>query len=458
MTMDEHDETIAVLRGVAAGGREATPADVAGAKRVGRRMRRQRRALQAMGSGFVLSAGLGLFVVAGGMSGQGVEVVPASPAAPPAESGATPGPVAPGSKGDGPGKAVAAADAPHEAYVKALLKALGPDFRRGTGMDTMRPGTAIELIPGSPTAKELPSGYGVGVQDQFFTPDRDHVTISSMCKPMVEKGSHESACRPLKLANGRVVEVQDFRTVLGEFTNTRNSTPRGAADGTQLYFQRTPDSFVRLTFLAYDDAKTSSTSRQKAAVDWLGDYTQTLAAVLADPAITPDAPSTSVAGQTDHDRDQAILQKALGGDFTLFEGTVRLEPGSVKYAELPGDTYDATAELSKISSAAFHAACDAKAGLTACETKTLDDGTVVHLRSWADRDATANQMRGESAVYLERKDGRVLLANLEVTGRDITAAQADKHAAGVREWMDSLQSALITAITDPDVVGTPAAS
>lgn len=454
--MDEHDETIAMLRGAAAGGREATPTDVATARHIGRRFRRRRRAVQAVSSGFVLSAGLGLFVVAGGMSGQGVEVVPASPAAPPAEADAKPGPVAPGSKGDGPGKAAAAADSPHEAYVDALLKALGPDFRRGTGLDTQRPGTAIELVPGSPTAKELPPGYGVGVQDQFFTSDTDHVTVSSMCKPMVEKGGHWSACRALKLSNGRVVQVRDQRTVLGEYTNTRNRTPMGAADSTELYFQRTADSFVRLTFLAYDDAKASSTSRQKAAVSWLGGYTQTLAAVLADPAITPDAPSNSVVGQNDHDQDQAILQRALGGDFSLYEGTVLLEPGSVKYAELPGDTYDATAALIKVSSAAFHAACDAKAGLSACETTTLPDGQVVHYRSWADRDATDSQMRGESAVYLQRKDGSVLLVNLEVTGRDITAAQADEHAKVVRQWLNSLQSALITAITDKDVVGTSA--
>jgi hypothetical protein len=439
MTMDEHDETIAMLRGAAVCGREATTADIAAARHVGRKIRRRRHALQAVGSGFVLSAGLGVLVVANGMSGQGIEVVPAPPAAP-------------------PGKAAAAADSPHDAYVDALLKALGPDFRRGTGLDTQRADTAIELIPESPTAKELPPGYGVGVQDQFFTSDTDHVTVSSMCKPMVEKGGHWSACRALKLSNGRVVQVQDQRTVLGEYTNTRNRTPVGAADAIELYFHRSADSFVRLTFVAYDEAATSSTARQKAAVEWLGGYTQTLAEVLADPTITPDAPAESATGQNDHERDQAILQRALGGDFSLFEGSVVLEPGSVKYAELPSDFYEAKAELSKISSAAFHAACDAESGLTACETKTLDDGTVVHLRSRADRDATDSQMRGESAVYLERKDGSVLLANLEVTGRDITAAQADEHAKVVRQWLDSLQSALITAITDKDVVGTSATS
>jgi len=273
---------------------------------------------------------------------------------------------------------------------------------------------------------------------------------------MIEKGLHEDACQPMTLPNGRVVQVQHDRFVPYEYVNIRNSTKFGSSNGLNLFFERADHTIVRLTFGAYDQPASTSAARQKVAATWVDGYTDRLAEVVADQGMSPDAATTAPAEQSDHDRDQAILQSALGPSFTLYDGGVQLEPGSLKSAELPDGTYGAKAELSTITAAAYHAACDAKAGLAACETKTLGDGTVVRLRSWADREATDDQMRGESAVYVERKDGSVLLANLEVTGSNVTAAKADEHAKVVRQWLESLQPALIAAITDEHVAGTPA--
>lgn len=447
--MHEHDETIAMLRGIATDGREATGADVATAMHVGRKIRRRRRAAQAVGSGFVLSAALGVIVVANGMSGQGIEVVPASPAAPPVLGDAKPTP--------GTATAEAKRAVPHqEGNVALLAEALGPDFRPAAE----QPGEGdLNLNPASPSAAGLGSGYAAGARIDVFDPAAGF-SVQSACKPTAEKGVHGSECRAVKLDNGRVVQVQDNRTVPGEWKAARSSSAAGVWDSEMLYFARADGTFVRIEFFAHETTQRPAAAQQEVSDKWLTSYIPRLAKVAADPRVSPKAAAAADnrVQVTDHDRDQAILQRALGGSFSLLDGTVQLEPGSEKAAELPDGTYSATAELSSISSAAFHAACDAKAGLKACETKTLDDGTVVHLRSWADRDATDSEMRGESAVYLQLKDGSVLLANLKVNGRNVNATDADKHATIVRQWLDSLQDALTTAVTDPDVVGAPSSN
>jgi hypothetical protein len=404
-------------------------------------LRRQRRALHAVGSGFVLSAGLGLFVVAGGMNQQPTDVVPASPAV----VKPTPGPAE--------DKAPAAAADMRRANNRLLLDALGKDW---AATDDGEPFGA-ELVRGTASDQGLPDEFavvaGIGVLGKG-----SNVTLAQLCAPMVEKGLHTGSCTPVDTDNGTVY-LQRSYSVPAEWKPAGDRAGIGYLAATAVYLERVDHSLVRVQMVARG-ASTATEAGEKSATSWLGNYDQTLEKVAADRRVQPQADSAkgSSVPVSDHDRDQAILQKALGGSFTLGKGTVDLEPGSQKAAELPSAYYGATAELSKISAAAFHAACDARAGLTACETKTLDDGTVLHLRSWADRDAGDSEMRGESAVYLERKDGSVLLANLEATGRNVSAAQADKHAAVLRDWLDSLQSALVTAITDPGVVGTPAAS
>lgn len=445
--MDEH--TIALLREVGDSGREATGADVAAAMRAGRRIRRRRRALQVVGSGGVLGVAVALLAVAGANGGVHHDTVVAADPGPAPASDTKPKP--------GVAQAEAKPAVPHqEGNTELLAEALGPDFR----LASEEPGQGdVNLTPGTPSADRLGSGYDAGARISVFNSETDGFSVESACKPSAEKGIHSAACRAVKLDNGRVVQAQDQRTVVGDWKPAGNRATPGVWDAEMLYFPRADGTFVRVEFFAFETTKRPAAAQQGVTDSWLTSYVPTLAKVAADPRINPAAAAAdSNVRITDHDRDQAILQKVLGGSFTLLNGKVQLEPGSEKWAELPSEAYGATAELSAISSAAFHAACDAKAGLAACETKTLDDGTVVHLRSWADRDAASSTMRGESAVYLERKDGSVLLANLEVTGRNVTAAKAAEHAKVVRQWLDSLQSALIAAITDPDVIGTPAAS
>lgn len=453
--MDENDETIAMLRGAAADGREATPTDVDAARHIGRRFRRRRRAMQAVSSGFVLSAGLGLFVVAGGMSGQGAEVVPASPAAPPAIGDTKP---TPGTAAVKPtltpadSEAMAAAADMRHANNRLLLDVLGKDWAATDDSDPF----GAELIRGTDSDKGLPDEFAVVAGIEVLGGNGSNITLAEQCAPMVEKGLHTSSCTPVDTGNGTVF-VQRSYSVPAEWKPTGDRAGMGYLSATAAYLERVDHSLLRVQMVARG-AATATAAEEKTATAWLGEYDHALEKVAADPWVQPHAESAkaSSVAVSDHDRDQAILQKALGGAFTLGTGTVDLEPGSQKAAELPSDYYGATAELSSISSAAFHAACDAKAGLSACEPKTLNDGTVVHLRSWADRDASDDTMHGESAVYFERKDGSVLLANLEVTGSKVSAAKADEHEKVVGQWMDSLQSALITAITDKDVVGTSA--
>jgi hypothetical protein len=472
MTMDEHDDTIAMLRGAAGSGREATGADVTTAMRAGKKIRRRRRSLQAVGSGFVLSAGLGVMVMAGGVNGQSTEIVPASPAAPPAvDAGPTSGtgdakPTAgpsvatppPGPAGSKPtltpedkARMATAADMRH-ANNRLLLDVLGKDWAATDDADPF----GAELIRGTASDRGMPDEFAVNAGIEVLGDGGHNITIAEQCAPMVEKGLHTSACTPVDTGNGTVY-LQHWTSTPGEWKPTGGRADITYGAGTTVYLERVDHSLVRVQMLARG-AQSATASGQKTATAWLSKYDQALEKVAADPRVQPHAEpanATSVA-VSDHQRDQLILQQALGGGWTVGGGgPVGLEPGSQKASELPSDYYGANAELSKISSAAFHAACDAKTGLAACETKTLDDGTVIHYRSWADRDAADSEMRGESAVYLVRKDGSVLLANIEVTGTQVTAAQADEHAKVVRQWMDSLQDALIKAVTDPNVVGTP---
>lgn len=205
----------------------------------------------------------------------------------------------------------------------------------------------------------------------------------------------------------------------------------------------------------------------------LAEYEDRMAAFAADPRLGPlvadgvEAPAVApaTAEELQHDRDQAVLQEALGDGFTLFDGAVTLEPGSAKWAELPGGVkygevdsppgagpdgvYSGVAELTTITRSAFDAACNARPGAAACEERTLADGRTVHLRSWADQDAEG--VRGESAAYFVQPDGDIVLADLVVTGTMVPDGRGAAHVAKVRTFLDSLESALIAAVTDERV-------
>ncbi|HEY3604959.1 MAG TPA: hypothetical protein VGL04_09825 [Sporichthyaceae bacterium] len=453
--MDEH--TIALLREVGDSGREATGADIAAAMHAGRKIRRRRRALQVVGSGGVVGIAVAILAVAGANGGVHHDTVVAADSGPAPASDTKPAAIKPKpTLTPADLKEMAARADMRHANNMLMLDVLGKDW---AATDDSEPFGA-ELVRGTDSGQNLPDEFAVNAGIEVLGGEGSSFTVAAMCAPTVEKGIHTGSCTPVDTGNGTVY-LQRWTSTPGEWKPAGGRADVGYGTGTTVYLERVDHSLVRVQMLARGADGKGTAAGQKTGTAWLGKYDQTLEKLAADPRVQPHAESARAASivVSDHDRDQAILQKALGGGFTVGGGgPVDLEPGSQKAAELPSDYYGASAELTAISSAAFHAACEAKAGLAACEAKTLDDGTVVHLRSWADRDASSSTMRGESAVYLERKDGSVLLASLEVTGTNVTAAKAADHAKVVRQWMDALQSALLTAITDPDVVGTPAAN
>jgi hypothetical protein len=463
MSIFDDEHTIALLREVGDSGREATAADVAGAMQTGRRIRRRRRALQVVGSSGVVGVAVAVMAVGANLQGGGsVDVVRPAGDAPAPNPGDGSDAKAIAAKKAAAGKAAAGKAAAAKgggvqsgsAYTDLLLKALGPDFHRGS---VENHGGQVALTPGTPSAKRLGNGYEASAEVMLFDPSTDGVTLSTFCKPMVEKGLHQDACTARTLSNGRVVQVQRSRAVPDEYVNTRNSTKFGSSNGLNLYFERADHTVVRLTFGAYDQPAATSPAREKVAASWVDGYTDSLAEVVADPGQSPEAATKTTVGQTDHDRDQAILQSALGPSFTLYNGGVVLEPGSQKAAELPTDMYDVSGELSVVSAAAYDAARSASSGAKSWDDVMLDDGPThrwADVLLWAGRDAARNEMRGEIAVYLKRDDGKYLLANLEVTGHNVTAAESKDNKA-VGQWLESLQGALIKAVTDPAAVGTP---
>lgn len=433
----DDDDVVGMLRSAAQGGPDATHRDTLAAMAAGRKIRHWRRTLQLVGSGAGV-AGVAAFAILLGGVGSGVQTVVEVPAAAAPATGDAPAPVT----------------AEAISTTEIILDALGPDFREGT-MDEQG---QVMLVPGSPSAEKLPDGYQAAVRLIEISGKADF-TLEQQCKASVEKGSHQSACRPVTLPDGRTAQVQDRRTVLGEYNPSGDRRPPAASDQTTVNVDRGDGSFVRLDFIAFDSYEASSVARQKIAVAWLKPYTDTLIAIASDPRIAGD--TTPGQGEVEaapaNERNQGYLQDALGASFSLIDGAVTLEPGSAKEGELPSRYYSGAAELTFTTKAAFEAVCAARAGLKACEERMLPDGSTVYLRSWADRDAEASELRGESAVFFIRPDGGVVRALLTVLGRNVTSDQRDAQVAGVTSWFDSLQDALVTAATDERLTAPAAA-
>jgi hypothetical protein len=475
MTMHDDQHTIDLLRDAATYEREATGADVAAAMHVGRKIRRRRRALQVVGSGGAMAVAVAVLAV--GVSPHGG---PAVDVVAPAGSGPAP------SDGDGQSKAAAAKAAAAKAAAndtkpptdtgkptltpqdearmaaaadlrhannRLMLDVLGKDWAATDDADPF----GAELIRGTDSDQGLPDEFSPLAGIEVLGGKGSSFSVQQMCAPMVEKGLHTTACTPVHTGIGTVY-VQRWTSAPGEWKPDGGRADSTYGTGTTVYLERVDHSLVRVQMVVRG-ATSATAAGQKTATAWVSKYDQALEKLAADPRVQPHAESADASSVTvsDHDRDQAILQKALGGGFTLSDGKVHLEPGSKKAGELPSGYYGATAELSSMTDAAYRAACSGKNGAQPCDGWRLNNDQYGDMRLWAGRDATNNVMRGELAVYFPRKDGSWLVANVEVTGTNVTAAQSE-DAKVVGQWLESLQDALTKAVTDPNVAGTPSTS
>lgn len=439
----DDDQAVAMLRRAALGLPATQTAHAAAAATAGRRIRRRRRAAGVLGAG---TAGLAVIVgvtALGIGTGNGTQIVvqPAGPAAAPATA-----PLAVGND---------------EANTAVLLKALGPDWQVA-GSDPERgvvAGPSGEVSPkvGGAAAEALPDGYTAYARMMVFDAGGDDsMSLASLCKPFAEKGTVNAGCTEMPLRDGRTA----YYAGPGPADGDQGGGPWSSA---MYYFGRSDGSFVRIEFAAGTTAKRVSAAQQQKAIDWMARYKPALAAAVADEGVRPkpaDTGSTPTAPTiTDHDRDLVRMQRALGTSWTLYDGRLALEPNWGDYKRLPAlphGSWDVVGDITTIDRSAFDAACSARPGAAACAKRTVD-GHTVYLRSWADRDATTKEFRGESAAYFIRADGRVVLADLELTSTQLEKVRDAGQVDGVREWLTSYDDELATAATDSDVIGSSSA-
>ena len=201
------DGVVDLLRAAGHGGADASPADVTRAMTAGRKIRRRRQTMQVVGSSVaaavVLAAGFAA-VSATGDDGRESVTAAGDPTSKPA-----------------PAKALPASEQ-RLANLQLLATALGPDFRvnpkgREAGDSTTDPKVplypVVEVVPGSPTAEGLPSGYRMTATGGVPSYD---LTLEARCKPVVEKSTHRSACEPVTTTDGRRAFVQEFRVEFGK--------------------------------------------------------------------------------------------------------------------------------------------------------------------------------------------------------------------------------------------------
>lgn len=457
--MDD-DSVIGLLRS-AGDGPDPTQSDVARAIAAGRKFRRKRQTMQVVGSGVaaLTVVALGITTVSA-LDGDGRQSVTAA-----ADPTNEPKPGA-----QGPAASLSAKQQNLD-NLDLLAKALGSDFRvnpkgqaAGDSTDPKEGLTypVVEVIPGSPTAERVPSAYkltAVGGVPGTVTAGvqlRTNQSLDQKCKPRVEKGTQLSACSPLPTINDRIVQVQEFRTEFGKLQDSTGKLRDAAA--TMIYFARPDGSFVEADLnLVSQAGATVTRETHDSAENLLGDLRDKLAAFAADPKVGPapgasngQTPPENPGRPTSDEQNQAYLQEALGSPtFGLYDGKVVLENNKGRYEDLPSDYFSGGASIERISQSQFDAACKARTGLLPCEEKTAEDGSKVYTRSWADRDSTNDELRGESAVYFVRPDGNIALAMISLTSTRVTEANRDEQVDGTLAWFDLFQDALIKAATDP---------
>ena len=455
--MDD-DGVVDLLRAAGQGGRDASPADVSRAMTAGTKIRRRRQAMQMVGSGLgvavVLAVGITTVSALDGGENRSTVTAAGDPTAKP-EPESKGAPTAPLST-----------EEQRTANLELLATKLGPDFRvnpegRDFGDSTtgekLPKFAVVDVVPGSPTAERVPSGYTMtasGGVPVGALPDGDPY-LDSKCKPMVEKGMTVSGCAPVTTSDGHQVQVQEYRI---EFDQVVNSVGRPLDFATTTaYFQRVDGSIVEttLTVAAKMGSEVTAATHDNAET-LLEDFRDGLVSFAADPKVGPapgpatGEPAPANPGQpTTRELNQAYLQEALGSTFSLYNGAVTLENNQGRYTDLPSTHFAGTASLEDMTQAQFDAACGEKPGFAGCTSKTLPDGTKVFTNRWADRDASSDELRGETSAYYIRPDATIVVATISLRSIKVTAENRDEQVNGTLAWFDSFQDELIAAATDP---------
>jgi hypothetical protein len=163
--------------------------------------------------------------------------------------------------------------------------------------------------------------------------------------------------------------------------------------------------------------------------------TRTTVAAQPDPTVAPAVRPTSNA---------ARLLEALGGAPWVQQGDqVVLPKGSTPTDPLPSEQYSAAAGISVVTQAQFDAVCH-QAGAVPCVKDEAPGGGEIYRWGYADRDDTANAIRGERAIYVVRDDGRIVLASLRLDGTG-----GPGEVAPAKAWLEHQDDALVSAATDP---------
>ncbi len=420
------DHVIDLLRAAGTGGGDS---DLGPAMRKGARMRRRRQIGQAVGGSAGLAAivAMGIFVT--GINSSSTVVV-----APPAASSAP----------------VVASDKTltwaqtEDANIQLMLDVLGA----GWGHGSLSSERTVELDPDSAAADGLPDGFAVFASMRVI----DAATFALPCG---------IDCKDYTLADGRAVRVGKTWEAIRRSGNGEEPAgtqlSRGRPDSITAVYRRSNGGYVTSQIRVAQAGTSSTPEAQQAAIDFLDAWTDEIAGLAADDNVRPrvgEELKPIQAGPTKDEVHQLYLQEALGDDWGTkvdSERRITLKPESEKAAELPSSDYQGKATLQILSKAQFDAACNAKPGVEACNWQKLGDGTKVHWRAWADREASDDTMLGELAAYYPGEDGSVVMAMVSVLGREVSAAERDAHRDATFTWLESLRHQLIAATLDKRV-------
>lgn len=173
-------------------------------------------------------------------------------------------------------------------------------------------------------------------------------------------------------------------------------------------------------------------------------------------------PTTVEEGRAVDANNAAILQKALGPDFTIAPdgATGPLRAGSELAATLP-DGYSALAHItaSVATAAALPQLCEPmaeKGGIfDGCTSFTLASGQVVHTHfsRWAPTAAYPQETSGEAVrVLFYRPDGVLVWVDLTTSAAaEDATTEPTADAARARAWLGTLLDRVGAAVTDPGV-------
>lgn len=145
-----------------------------------------------------------------------------------------------------------------------------------------------------------------------------------------------------------------------------------------------------------------------------------------------------------------MLPEELGTSWSIKDGQVVLDPGGKKAQELPRpDSYTARATLSYADESVHGTTCDRTAA-PFCEKRTLPDGRTLHSWVFADVDQNNSAMIGIATFWIARWNGWTKVT-VVVDGGKVTRANAEREIAETLTWLNSLEGALVAAVTDERV-------